>query len=248
MNGLPRRIIAGHSHINALVGLRHEGAPTFREIDGTSGLTVLDGEWPRGRDYWETLITHARGSRIAVIWGGNEHNLAYFFRDAYDFDFASKHVSKILNNIQIIARSTIRKRFYDISLADLATLLDQLKSAEPERLVIIGTPPPKKDNEQLRLMFAAEPHFLQYAASKGIDPRQIPITEPHIRLKLWYLLQDLFAAEASRIGAVFLPVAPETQDAEGYLKQEFWQNDVTHANGDYGAIMLERLGQELERI
>ncbi|GLQ37817.1 hypothetical protein GCM10007908_14370 [Rhizobium albus] len=242
-----RAIIAGHSHVNAMVGWRHELAPTLRIVDGTSHLEALDGPWPRLEEYWKALVQHADNARIAIVWGGNEHNARYFFRDAYDFDFSSKHVTKILNNIQIIARSTIRKRFYEGGLSDLADLLDQLKAARPQRLVIVGTPPPKKDNDRLRTMFEAEPHFLAYAEAKKIDPADIRITEPHIRLKLWYLLQDILADEAKRIGGIFLPVLKETQDEDGYLRDEFWASDVTHANPAYGRLMLDYVVEELEK-
>jgi hypothetical protein len=246
---LPRdvMIFAGHSHINALVGNRVSADPMLQGNSTHERLLSLDGPWPRNDAYWEELIAHADSNRIALIWGGNEHNSLYFFETAYQFDFRSRHVTRILNNLQIVAQSTIRRKFWNASIRDLSDILAKLLKACPSRIVLIGTPPPKKDNEALRNLLAAEPHFLEWAAQIGEGIDSIRITAPHIRLKLWYVLQDLLAEEAGKVAASFVRVPVETQDEEGFLKPEFSAHDITHANDAYGALMLARVIEELER-
>ena len=38
---------------------------------------------------------------------------------------------------------------------------------------------------------------------------------------------------------LFIPVPEEVQDADGFLKREFWLSDVTRANDAYGNVIYE---------
>ena len=187
----------------------------------------------------------SEGRRVGLIWGGNEHNAFYFFESAHMFDFASKYVARLLERVQIVTQRTVKSRFREHSLAQLDEVLDSLVRARPERLALIGTPPPKKDSEKLRAVLDREPFFLAVAASMKADRDSVRITDPYVRLKLWYLLQDMLREAAGRRGAHFVAVPPECQDREGFLRDEFWAPDVTHANADYGHIMLARVLEEL---
>ena len=129
----------------------------------------------------------------------------------------------------------------------MTKLLAAIRKEEPRKLCVLGTPPPKKDSEALRRKLEREPFFLDWAAAIGQDVATIKITEPLVRLKLWHLLQDMFRAEAQKVGAVFVPVPAETLDDEGYLKPEYSADDVTHANEAYGALMLKKAIEELRR-
>jgi hypothetical protein len=55
------------------------------------------------------------------------------------------------------------------------------------------------------------------------------------------VLQEMFRQDANRHRVEFLPVPPEVVDTEGFLKPQFWADDLTHANPAYGQIILERL-------
>jgi hypothetical protein len=117
----------------------------------------------------------------------------------------------------------------------------------PAKLALLGTPPPKKDNEKLRGLLTREPVFVAIAAAHNATPETIEITDPYVRLKLWYLLQDMFREAAAKFGGVYVPVPAETQDRDGFLREEFWAADVTHANSDYGRLMLAKTLEELQR-
>jgi hypothetical protein len=238
-------VIGGHSHLNAMVGDRHEEKPTLRALAGQEDVAVLDGSWPRDETYWSGLAEAAPGKRIGLIWGGNEHNSVYFFQAAYEFDFASRHVSALLGNAQVVSQRTIKQRFRKLSLDDMDAALTKISAAKPERLALIGTPPPKKDSEKLRVMLEREPAFVAWAKQINSPLETIGITDPHVRLKLWYLLQDMFREAAASYDAEFISVPPEVQDAEGFLREELWAPDVTHANAEYGRIMLAKIIGEL---
>jgi hypothetical protein len=84
-----------------------------------------------------------------------------------------------------------------------------------------------------------EEFFVNWAAQLGQSLETISITDPYVRLKLWYLLQDVQAEEARIRGVMFIPVPKEVQDADGFLKREFWASDVSHTNEAYGNVIYE---------
>lgn len=196
--------------------------------------------------YWRELTRQAPGRRIGLMWGGNEHNSVYFFQAAYQFDFASRYVQRLLGRAQILTQRTVKQRFQKLSLNNLEATLTAIVRAGPQRLALLGTPPPKKDNEKLRAVLTREPAFVAWAESLNASLETIEITDPYVRLKLWYLLQDMFRAAAEKNGAQFIPTPPAVQDDEGFLKEEFWAADVTHANSDYGRLMLAKVLEEME--
>ena len=247
MKGLAKTIVAGASHMNALVEGRFALTPQIREIFTHEHLLALDGPWPRNDAYWSALVSASKRNNIALVWGGNEHNSFYFFEAAYKFDFSSRNVSRILNGIQIVAQRTIRNKFWTFSIQELRQLLGKLVREMPNRIVIVGTPPPKKDNDKLRALLASEPAFLEWAAQIGEKEGSIRITNPFVRLKLWYLLQDMLAEEAKAANGVFVAVPAETQDEDGFLREDYWAQDVTHANSLYGNIILKKILEECER-
>lgn len=238
-------ILAGHSHIVALVDNRDCTPPEVRKLNVGTDTFTIDGTWPRDDAYWAQLAEAAKDSDVALMWGGNEHNSCYFFQEAYQFDFLSTYVNKIMPSMQIVPRNRIAKRFNELTLNDLDAVLASLRDAGARSITLLGTPSPKKDSEALRAMLPSEPFFVDWAKSIGTSLEDIKITLPHVRLKLWYLLQEMLQAAAARVNARFIPVPAESQDEEGYLLPAFWAQDITHANGDYGQLMLRNVLKEL---
>lgn len=225
----------------ALTGDRHCEPPEVHQADTNPAAEALYGTWPRTAPYWDALVQAAPGRDVVLVWGGNEHNMAYFFQAAYEFDFLSKQVKKLIPGYQIMPQGRIRQRFLDLGIADLGPMLERLRAAGAASVRVLGTPPPKRDNEALRAMLESEPFFVAWAGQIGQDLANIHITLPHIRLKLWFLLQDLIAGIAAKANVPFLPVPAEAQDDEGFLRTDYWHPDVTHANHEYGALMLRKV-------
>lgn len=241
---LPRLILAGHSHLNAIAGPHIcTGPAEVRAAPGRDGTFIMVGPWPRDMIYWDALADLAVGADVGIIWGGNEHNTCYFFEVETSFDFLSAHVRKMNPSAQIKSKAAIRHRLQQHSPNDLDLVLKPLVAGGVNRIALIGTPPPKADNEALRALLQTEQFFVDRASQLGQSLETIPITDPYVRLKLWYLLQDMLAEEARTRGLMFIPVPKEVQDADGFLKREFWAADVTHANDAYGNVMYETVLQ-----
>jgi hypothetical protein len=205
------------------------------------GTLIMSGPFPRDETYWDTLADLGIGADVGIIWGGNEHDVCYLFESGMRFDFLSEHVRKMNPSAQIISRVAIRDRLQQTSFNDLDLVLKRLTTGGVNRIALIGTPPPKDDHKARRafLRQPGEAHFVNRAAQLGLSVETISITDPYVRLKLWYLLQDMLAEEARTRGLMFIPVPKEVQDADGFLKREFWASDVTHANEAYGNVIYE---------
>ena len=239
----PGILLAGHSHLNALAGARHAINPEIRKLEGYKNFFVLDGPWPRDDPYWETMTAGTPDYDLALIWGGNEHNSLYFFEDAFKFDLYSTRVGRMLPGLQLISTLQVKRRFRNLTIDDLTSNLAKRAGSTARRIFLIGTPPPKKDNAELESFLPMEPNFQQWAAQINAD--RIKITDPFVRLKLWYILQDVFAEEAAKVGGTFVPVPDDVRDGEGFLRREYWADDITHANALYGKIVLDHLARVL---
>jgi DNA-binding HxlR family transcriptional regulator len=238
-------ILAGHSHLSALTINHLKVPPELSAVTHRENLHVLEGGWPRDEAYWQALVEHAADADIALVWGGNEHNVGFFFQAAFAFDFLSNKVKKLIPSFQIVSQSKIKRRYNEISLDELDEVLKALRERGARSVTLVGTPPPKRDNEMLRKLLEKEPYFCDWAAQLGQSTDEIKITEPHIRLKLWYLLQEMIAEIGRRHGARFIPVASELQDEDGFLLEQYSFPDVTHANAAYGEVMLRKVLEEI---
>lgn len=238
-------VVGGHSHMCALVGDLHESQAVLHAVADYPNVYALHGPWPRDEAYWQWMKEQSAGTKIALVWGGNEHNLFYFFEDHRSFDFVSRHVNKLSFALNVIPQRIVREKFNKTSLQNLRGLLAGIEKAPVFSVAVVGTPPPKRDNEQLRKILLNEPYFVDWAADIGENLETVKILSPHIQLKLWFLLQDMLAEAAHQVGVRFIPVAREVMDAEGFLREEYWYPDVTHANRHYGEVMLRQIVEEL---
>lgn len=238
-------VLAGHSHLDALVGNRRVAELELRPLDGAEGVFVLDGPQRRDETFWERLIVEAPGRNIGFAWNGNEHNALFLFRPSPEFDFVSRHVPGLKEDVQIVPQAAIAERFRKNSLNVLETWLHRLREAGPRQLALIGGPAPKRENARLRALLAGEQFYANQIERLGSTPETIAITDSSIRLKLWRLLQDLNQETAAKFGAIYIGAPEETMDADGFLKVEYWNVDLTHANSAYGRVMLAKTLGEL---
>jgi hypothetical protein len=66
------------------------------------------------------------------------------------------------------------------------------------------------------------------------------------RLKLWLLEERLMAEWADSLGMRFLPAPRAAFDDRGFLKEIYYDDDVTHANSGYGALVLRQIAEIFE--
>lgn len=239
-------MIAGHSHVTALgVPLKSsDGANQLIALPGETSFEAFTGAWPRARDYWDALIHLSATRRLAIAWMGNQHNSRFMILPPPGFDFVCSVSPEMALNpaATLVAETAVRESFRE-SLRGLEWLLGKITQSGGALPVLLGTPPPKADNEAIRRVLVKEPHFVRVARQMGLDLTQVPLSSPLLRVKLWRLLQKMTAEVGERFSVPFWPSAPAAETADGFLRPEFWAEDATHANSFYGTLMLRRMEQ-----
>ncbi len=192
---------------------------------------------PRPEDgaYWRTA-REAPGRVLAVIWSGNQHNRHFIFE--FDEPFRLHDCGE---SGPVVPDAMISARWEPF----LVGMEANVKSVQAEHLVLMGTPPPKRE-EEIRAGLAGEPRLLELIAAAGETPDTIRVTPTELRVGLWKILQHDLAAWAARIGATFVPVPASAQTADGCLKPEYSMADSSHANGAFGALMLDEIEAALQ--
>ena len=239
-------IVAGHSHVCALIGGITDGEVLLLPVGDRDGVFGLHGPFPRTESYWDALSLNAPDNTIALFWQGNEHNYYFLIEQLPRFDFIPRGLSSlpVADDALIVPESLVRAKLQCFS-EDLHRMLTVLRQQPNCRIAVVGTPPPKEDNEHLHRLLAPEFPFVQHAAETTLE--QVTLTAPTVRLKLWHVLQEIYKEQAEDEGVEYIPVPDAVTDERGYLKPQFWAHDATHANPAYGQVVLDHLIETLSR-
>ena len=104
-------------------------------------------------------------------------------------------------------------------------------------LFLLSSPPPKADNDFIMERFTRPKNRIyrnKVVAKFGVE-------RPESRLKLWQLEEGLMAQWAQTLKMQFLPAPRLAFDSNGFLKADYYEDDVTHANSGYGELVLEQV-------
>lgn len=241
----PAILIAGHSHTNALGPYFRPGQDArlqqLRErVRGRGAVFGLSHGLGVAAELAALIGEHAARRHVVLLWEGNDHYARFFFVGDRPFDFVSSKMPglPIAPGAALVPEALVEACF-SRSAAALNLALAILREKSTEGITVACTPPPKRDDEFLRARLAAE--FGPILKKYGDDPATIAFAPAYVRLKVWDLLMCLNQRVARKHGAAFLPLPQGCQDEWGFLRREFWANDVTHANSNYGKLLLEHI-------
>jgi hypothetical protein len=249
----PRRVqllIVGNSHVNCYGG--HSGRSRddyeMNPIDEGRGFMRLGGH-PANPGYWDAAVELAKIYRIAVCWLGNQHVLHFMFLEKrFDFALASHPGLVVDQGVELVPELQVREVFQP-SMSQLENVLTRMLDTGGQPPIVLGTPPPKGDNEAIRRGMQAyaddADFFTRLASDLGLNLEEAQLAPARLRLKLWLLLQQMMRETAERLAVEFWPVSPSAMTEEGYLRSEYWAKDATHANTAYGALMLDEYEKRL---
>lgn len=239
-----RVILAGHSHGTAL-GLtftsKHQ-PPRLVPIAGRGATFFALKGSPRKRRYWDGLVARAKNSTVLIVWLGNQHLVRFLLAQGPSFDFhLAQHPDQPhLSGAAIVPEALVRSVIGE-PIQPLRGILRRLKARRGCTPVVLGTPPPKGNDERLHKLLGREIDRYLGADAAGIDLDAISLTDRQVRRKLWLVLQDLLEDAAKDAGCAFAPVPAQSMDASGFLKEEYWREDVSHANSLYGDLFWQEL-------
>ncbi len=237
-------IITGHSHCFCM-GVNPSGAMRLEAIQNdVPGVYGVMGAWNGSRDdaYWEFVAKHAKNRCVVISWAGNQHNSGFIFSNEETFDFVlnAKDCNPLMVNKTIIPKRVLVEHFQP-SLGGLAKAIAILKKGSPRDIILLETPRPKGDGDFILPFIKSSKHFTDLAAQLGIDIDSLAISSLAFRLKLWKLVQELLVSEAKANGVKYLSMPVALQSDLGGLRKEFWANDVTHANANFGNAVIKHL-------
>jgi hypothetical protein len=243
-------IIAGHSHSaaisRALVKANTGVERKAREIALQQRIGGLRGG-PGTPGYWGMLRGLAQTRSVAVVWNGNQHNADFLLASDQPLDFLPRDYpdASVIPGTRLEPEAVIREHFRP-SLEPLRQLLAEMPPHGKLRRLLVGTPAPLCDNNEIRRKLGKEPLFGEKAAALGLDITQVEITPPTVRRKLWFIIQAMMAEIAEENAWQFVPVAAETMNERGYLRSDLSADDVTHANIEFGCLMVRQIARFLQ--
>jgi hypothetical protein len=182
-----------------------------------------------------TLIAKLGPKDLVVsMIGGNQHAVYSTIQHPQPFDFFSPDVRGVQNESEIIPYQAIDHAF-DFGLrAGDARSLEAIRSATIARVAHVLSPPPKRNNDYI--VQNHESVFAKDMRERGVSPAEL-------RLKFWKMQSRVLMRICGELGIEVMPPPPLTVDKAGFLLEDYYANDATHANWLYG----ERVVREIER-
>lgn len=231
-------LIAGHSHRAAFTMAVDEGLSPGVAVLGP-GPEVDPSTVPQRMDptYWR-FACDTEGRVLAVVWNGNQHTYHFLFDSGEPFRL---HDSGQLGTV---VPASMISAFWEQSLLGLEEFQGSVRA---EHFVLLGTPPPKSE-EDIRAGLMHSPVLLRVIAAAGESAETIRITPTPVRVRLWAILQRDLEAWAARLGAIFVPVPSSARAVDGCLKSEYSGQDASHANGAFGALMVGEIEAALAEV
>lgn len=234
----------GHSHLTAIQfaysawAATHPAAPNchFAQLlappYGTgNGVPAEMGE-RFGNQLRQELERLAPISLVFTSFSGNEHHWHSLVRHARPFDFVlpDRPDLPLTPGAELVPYRAVATRLERDCLYAMTTLAEICRrGARP--LVSLASPPPIPDNNFLA---GANNIFREAMDLRGPAPATL-------RLKFWLLQCRTYERMCGELGIQFLWPPQTAVDANGYLAQEHWRPDGTHAQPSYGAKVLDQL-------
>jgi hypothetical protein len=232
-------LLTGHSHLTAYgIPLNSEANVVMQGGDGLRGCSGLWIQSRRQPDYWSFAASHAEGGTVGILWGGNIHNYRFLFESEPPFDFLLDDDDNCDPGRWLAPRRSV-ERALEIGLFGLDAAVKILGENGVQRIVLLETPPPRRDLALALSGAVDRAYWLKRAREMGYDGLPA-FTDARLRLKLWRLLMRMTQARA---GVEMIPVPREACDADGFLLPELGAKDLTHANRAYGEIAARDLAR-----
>lgn len=182
-----------------------------------------------------TLVSGLSKSDVVISFiGGNQHAVLSTIQHPEPFDFQLMGADVVLTPGADAIPQNVMKDYLSSGIAGGdGQRLKELRQATVARFYHVIPPPPKESAEHI--LRHHETHFAkQEIITHGISPATL-------RYKTWELqarLLEEFCC-SNDIETIRPPAQAVTSD--GFLMTSYYAQDATHANSDYGELLLRRI-------
>ena len=238
-DALAQILVCGHSHAASI--LEAATHPMAKSKSETAIAVCYSTDWTTGppgdKEYWEFVTKLSRGKNIVIVWNGNQHIANFLFQTIPPFTFIGVRDENSGKEYLSIPRTMI-KAFFEPFFEELLEIVPLMEHAKS--ITLMSGPAPKPLT-YIETRIKDEPFFANVASSLKVDLDSLVISSDLIRLQLWKLVSEMLEARAKYLGVRFLAAPEEAVDSQGMLLEKYSGLDVSHANAEYGALLVEKI-------
>lgn len=229
---MPRALVIGNSHTASMTSAWKDNEYKPIDIYWLKNKKQPDRGNIEFDDAIKLIKTLSDDDFLFISLIGTYHNIMGLIKHPIPFDFyeSPDSVDRPRQDYFLIPHNVMRSEM-DRMLEGSGTVKALAKSAGCVTY-IISPPPPKGNHEFISTRTRAYRGTLLDSAS---------INDAAIRAKIWRLEMNRMADWATSNSMRFLPVPAGSLSGEGYLAEEYYGSDVTHANEAYGALVLDQI-------
>lgn len=230
-----KAVIIGQSHTACIAaaadtnpGWDHVSVFRLRSGDKQDDPTAL-----AFGDAVELVRNLESGTSLFLSGPGTYHNIIGLVRPSVEFDVMLLPADPVFDRAQLIPHRVVAQSF-DKHLGT-EKLVPTMKAAAKGPVHLLSCPPPKQNNAFMLERMLKKSNKLY----RGRDVAACGLNRPMLRRRLWGLECERMAAWAAAQDVGFVAAPQACFDEDGFLASQFYAPDATHANADYGLLVLE---------
>jgi len=238
---MPHIFVFGDSHTRALKTAvpRFDCSELDVEFDIHWRMSIKNGVTRGDMELYEAKksISKLQANDMLVISIlGTMHNILGLIKHSQPFYISNSKLDKCIPyGYEVIPANCMQDLFYN--QWKKSNIVSDLKSISLAPVYHLMPPPPKEN--------------IDYIKSKTSNYRgsvidEINLNRSDIRLSLWQLEMEALKKFLCNMGVKLLKPPNQSLSEHGYLKEEYYANDTTHANAQYGLLVLNQLADMLK--
>lgn len=180
------------------------------------------------------LYAKQKPAVLVLSFGGTEHNILGLIEGEPRYDFHWPKYDDFLTDRTLIPASAIEELLRWRLESSLLRAMSVRADFDCPAYALAPPPPFRDVDERFKL-----PKAFDNLLAAGISP-------PSVRRKYYAVQCHIMRQAYAERGIELLPAPPPSRDADGYLQRRFWNQDPTHGNPAYGALVLKHLEEQLD--
>ena len=170
---------------------------------------------------------------ISVI-GGNQHAVFSTIQHPQRFDFMlPDETTAIAPKSELIPFQTLYPYFRSALREGDGKTIAAFRRATKARMIHLLAPPPKRKNHWI------EAYHDTLFVGGGLERQGV--SRPEFRMKFWRLQNRAIEEICADLDVEVLGIPAQASDPEGFLDRHYYAGDATHANRQYGELVLHQL-------